>query len=96
LDTDARRKLLDQVKRGRKGWSKLWFIVILLATCGTLIEGVSTFSKGKGSFSYVGSLLVGVFIFAIAVMAFLIQQMNDRFSALVELLGEDDELRHSE
>src|SRR5713101_5861122 len=82
MDSGRRSKLLKQIKRGRQtGATQL---VRLLVIVGTTIEMFGVYEvvirQGKGSFA----LLVAVAAIGLGQL-----EMNERFAALLELIGEE-------
>jgi hypothetical protein len=54
-----------------------------------LIKLISDVHRGKGSLGLVADAVVMVFIVAVAAMGLGTLDMNERFTALLELIGED-------
>jgi hypothetical protein len=102
MDTDSvrrsrRSKLLQEVKRGRQTGPTQWarLVVILVATAAEMFNVVSDVHRGKGNFALLANAIVVVFIVAMAGIGLGTLDMNERFAALIKLIGED-KLLHGE
>jgi len=91
MDSGRRSKLLKQIKRGRQtGATQL---VRLLVIVGTTIEMFGVYEvvirQGKGSFALLAAAIGMVFLVAVAAIGLGQLEMNERFAALLELIGEE-------
>ena len=86
-----RTKLIKQIKHGRLTGATQW--VRLLLIVGTAVEMVRVnevvLRQGKGSFGLLTSAIGMVFLVAIAAIGLGQLEMNERFAALLKLIGED-------
>jgi hypothetical protein len=99
MDTDSvrRSKLLKQVKRGRQMGATQWArLFVILVAAAEMFNVVSDVHRGKGNFSLLASAIVMLFIVAIAGIGLGTLDMNERFAALIELIGEDKLLHGKE
>jgi uncharacterized oligopeptide transporter (OPT) family protein len=92
MDTDSARrsKLLKQIKRGRLTGAVQW--VRLLVIMGAAVEMVrvnEVVRQGKGNFALLTAAIGMVFGVAIAAIGLGALEMNERFAALIKLIGED-------
>jgi hypothetical protein len=98
METDSvrRTKLLQQVKRGRQmGAMRLVTLFVMIVASAQLFYILSDVDRGKGSFGLLAAAMVGLFILAIAGIGLSILEMNERFAALIDLMGEDKLLHDS-
>ena len=98
MDTDSvrRRKLLQQVKRGRQLGATQWTrLLVMLVAAAEMFNVVSDVHRGKGNFILLATAIVMVFLLAVAGIGLGALEMNERFAALIKLIGED-KLLHSE
>jgi len=91
MDSGRRSKLLKQIKRGRQtGATQL---VRLLVIVGTTIEMFGVYEvvirQGKGSFALLAAAIGRFFLVAVAAIGLGQREMNERFAALLELIGEE-------
>jgi hypothetical protein len=98
MDTASvrRSKLLQQVKRGRMGATQWTRLFVMLVAAGEMFNVVSDAHRGKGNFSLLASAIVMIFILAIAGIGLGALDMNERFAALIQLIGEDKLLQGKE
>ena len=99
METDSvkRSKLLQQVKRGRQMGATQWTrLFVMLVAAAEMFRVVFDVQRGKGNFSVLISAVVIVFIVAIAGIGLGILDMNERFVALIKLIGEDKLLHGKE
>jgi hypothetical protein len=97
IDACTTRKLLQQVKRGRRTGASQWTrLFIMLASAAELFNVVLDAHRGTGSFSLLADAIVMVFIVAIAAIGLGILEMNERFAALIALIGEEKLLHGKE
>jgi hypothetical protein len=92
MDTDSvrRSKLLQQVKRGRQTGTTQWArLFVMLVAAGEMFDVIWDVHRGKGNLILLANAIVIVFILAIAGIGFGALEMNERFAALIELIGED-------
>jgi hypothetical protein len=88
-DSDSRRKLLLQVKRGRRTGATQWTrLLVMLGSAAELFNVVLDVHRGQGSLSLLADAVVMVFIVAIAATGLGILELNERFAALIALIGE--------
>jgi hypothetical protein len=93
-DSVRRRKLLQQVKRGRQtGATRLARLVVMLVAGFEMFNVVWEVHRGKGSLTLLTSAIVLLFVVAMAGIGLSILEMNERFAALIDLIGEDKLLR---
>ncbi len=96
-DSDRRSKLLQQVKRGRRTGAIQWTrLFVMLASAAELFNVLLDVFQGKGSVNLLADAVVMVFIVAIAAIGLGILEMNERFAALLALIGEEKLLRGKE
>ena len=98
MDTDSvrRSKLLQQVKRGRQTGPTQWArLVVILVAAAEMFNVVLDVPRGKGNFALLANAIVMVFIVAMAGIGLGTLDMNERFAALIKLIGED-KLLHGE
>jgi hypothetical protein len=99
MDTDSvrRSKLLQQVKRGRQTGATQWArLFVILVAAAEMFNVVSDVHRGKGNFSLLANAIVMVFIVALAGIGLGTLEMNERFAALIKLIGEDKLLHDKE
>ncbi len=99
MDTDSvrRSKLLQQVKRGRRTGATQWArLFVMLVAAAEMFNVVLDVHRGKGNFSLLVSAIVMVFIVALAAIGLGTLDMNERFAALIQLIGEDKLLHGKE
>jgi hypothetical protein len=99
MDTDSARrgKLLQRVKRGGRTGAIQWTrLFVMLASAAELFNVVLDVHQGRGSLSLLVDAIVMVFILAVAAIGLGILETNERFAALIALLGEDKLLRGEE
>jgi len=99
MDTDSvrRSKLLQQVKRGRQTGATQWArLFVMLVAAAEMINVVSDVHRGKGTVILLANAIVMVFIVAMAGIGLGSLEMNERFAALTELIGEDKLLQGKE
>jgi hypothetical protein len=68
----------------------------MLASAAELLNVVVDVHGGKGTFNLLADAIVMVFILAVAAIGLGILETNERFAALIALLGEDKLLRGGE
>jgi hypothetical protein len=96
-DSESRRKLLQQVKRGRRTGAIQWTrLFVMLASAAELFNVVVDVHQGKGDFTLLADAIVMVFILAMAAIGLGILEMNERLAALVALIGEEKLLQSKE
>src|SRR5712692_6946572 len=96
-DSESRRKLLRQVKRGRRTGAIQWTrLFVMLASAAELFNVVVDVHQGKGDFTLLADAIVMVFILAMAAIGLGILEMNERLAALVALIGEEKLLQSKE
>ncbi len=96
-DSVGRSKLLQQVKRGRKTGATQWArLFVMLVAAAEMINVVSDVHRGKGTVILLANAIVMVFIVAMAGIGLGSLEMNERFAALTELIGEDKLLQGKE
>jgi uncharacterized oligopeptide transporter (OPT) family protein len=96
-DSARRSKLLKQIKRGRLTGAVQW--VRLLVIVGATVEMVrvnEVVRQGKGSFALLTAAIGMVFLVAVAAIGLGQLEMNERFAALIKLMGEDKLLHGKE
>jgi hypothetical protein len=99
VDTDSvrRSKLLQQVKRGRQmgatQWTRLFVILVAAAEIFNVVWDVR---RGKENLSLLADAIVMIFILAVAGIGLGALEMNERFAALIKLIGEDKLLHGKE
>jgi hypothetical protein len=95
MDTDSvrRSKLLQQVKTwqtnrqtGPTQWAGL---VVILVAAAEMFNVVLDVHRGKGNFALLANAIVMVFVVAMAGIGLGTLDMNERFAALIKLIGED-------
>jgi hypothetical protein len=99
MDTDSggRGQLLQQVKRGRQTGTTQWArLFVMLVAAAEMFNVVWDVYRGAGTFSLLASAMVMVFIVAIAGIGLGTLEMNERFAALISLIGEDKLLHGKE
>jgi len=99
MDTDSvrRSKLLEQVKRGRQRGATQWArLFVMLVAAAEMLNVIRDVHGGKGNFSLLASAIVMVFIVAIAGIGLGTLEINERFAALINLIGEDKLLHGKE
>ncbi len=99
MDTDSvrRSKLLQQVKRGRQTGATQWArLFVMLVAAAEMFNVVWDVHRGKGNFGLLASAIVMVFILAMAGIGLAILETNERFAALIKLIGEDKLLHGKE
>ena len=90
VDSVRKSQLLKQIKRGRQTGATQWTrIIVMLVAAVELFNVISDIHRGKGSLGLVADAVVMVFIVAVAAMGLGTLDMNERFTALLELIGED-------
>jgi hypothetical protein len=92
IDSVRRSQLLKQIKRGRS-WGAIQLtrlFVILVAAIELLGVNEAVFRQGKGSFGLLATSIVMVFLVAIAAIGLGQLEMNERFTALLEAIEEDE------
>ena len=90
MDSAKRSKLIKQIKGGRQTGAIQWTRVILLLVTAVELFGVtSDVFLGKASLGLVFETVVMVFIVAVAAMGLGNLELNERFGALLELIGEE-------
>jgi hypothetical protein len=88
--TGHRAKLIERIKQGRRTGPMQWTRVFILVVAAVeLVRVTSEVYGGKASLGLVFSAVVMVFIVAVAIMGLGMIEMNERFAALLELIGED-------
>jgi hypothetical protein len=91
IDSDRRIQLLKQIKRGKQTGAILWTKLIVILVAGVeMFSLVSEVNRGRGSLWLVADGVVMVFIVAVAAMGLSALDLNERFTALLELIGEDE------
>ena len=96
-DFTRRAKLLRQIKRGRQTGALQWTrLFVMLVAAAEMFNVVSDVHRGKGNFSLLASAIVMVFIVAMAAIGLGALEMNERFAALIKLIGEDKLLHGKE
>jgi hypothetical protein len=98
MDTDSvrRSKLLEQVKRRRQRGATQWArLFVMLVAAAEMFNVVLDVHRGKGNFALLANAIVMVFIVAMAGIGLGTLDMNERFAALIKLIGED-KLLHGE
>ena len=99
MDADSvrRSKLLQQVKRGRQmgatQWTRLFVILVAAAEMFFVVWDVH---RGKGNVILLADAMVMIFILAIAGIGLGALDMNERFAALIKLIGEEKLLHGKE
>ena len=99
MDADSvrRSKLLQQVKRGRQmgatQWTRLFVILVAAAEMFFVVLDVH---RGKGNVILLADAMVMIFILAIAGIGLGALDMNERFAALIKLIGEEKLLHGKE
>lgn len=63
-----------------------------LGATAELVFVISAVHRGKGSLGLVADAVVMIFLVAVAAMGLGTLEMNERFAALLELIGEDKRL----
>jgi hypothetical protein len=97
MDTDSvRSKLLQQVKRGPMGATQWTRLVVMLVAAAEIFNVVWDVHRGNGNVSLLADALVMIFILAIAGIGLGSLEMNERFAALIKLIGEDKLLHGKE
>ena len=99
MDNDSvrRSKLLQQVKRGKQMGATQWTrLFVMLVTAAEMFYVVSDVHRGKGSFALLASAIVALFVVAMAGIGLGTLDMNERFDALIKLIGEDKLLHGKE
>ena len=90
-DSVRRVKLIKQIKRGRQTGATKG--VRLLVVVGASVEmfriSEVVLRQGKGSFALLTTAIGMVLLVAIAAIGLVHLEMNERFAALLELIGED-------
>jgi hypothetical protein len=90
IDSVATSKLLKQIRRGKLMGATQW--VRLLVIVGAAIEmfrvNEVVLRQGKGSFALLTTAIGMVFLVAVAAMGLGQLELNERFAALLELMGE--------
>lgn len=85
-----RTKLIKQIKHGRLTGAMQW--VRLLVIVGASVEMIRVsevvLRQGKGSFALLFGAIGMVLLVAIAAIGLVQLEMNERFAALLELIGE--------
>jgi hypothetical protein len=90
IDAARRSKLVQQVKRGRRTGATQWTrLFIMLASAAELFMVVLDVHRGNGTFNLLADAIVMVFIVAIAAIGLGILELNERFAALIALIGEE-------
>ena len=90
IDSARRIQLLKQIKRGKQTGAIQWTRLIVMLVAGVeMFSLVSDVNRGRGSLGLVADAVVMVFILAVAAMGLGTLDMNERFTALLELIGED-------
>ena len=90
LDADAKRKLLNRIRHGKPMGAAQWtrvFVIVGAAIELSLVNEL-VLREGRGSFGVLSTALVMVFIVAVAGIGLGQLEINERFAALLELLGE--------
>jgi hypothetical protein len=98
METDSvrRSKLLQQVKRGRQTGPTQWARLVVMLVAGLEVSNVVwDVNRGKGNLILLTGAIVIIFIVAMAGIGLSILEMNERFAALIDLIGEDKLLRGS-
>jgi hypothetical protein len=96
MDSDAvrRHELLQQVKRGRQTgvlqWTRLFVILVSAVELANVVLDVH---RGRGTLTLLADAIVMVFIVAMAAIGLGILETNQRFVALIALIGEEKLLR---
>jgi len=95
MDSSRRATLIRQIKQGRQFGAtqsaRLFVIVVGAITMFGASEVV--FRQGKGSLGFLTSVIGMVFVTAVAGIGLGQLEMNERFAALLELIGEDRNAR---
>ena len=92
MSTDLKRsKLLKQVKRGRQTGAIQWVRLFIIVSGAITMFGVNevVIRQGKGSFALLAAAIGMVFLVAVAAIGLGQLEMNERFAALLELIGEE-------
>jgi hypothetical protein len=92
MDTDSanRSKLLQQVKRGRRtGAMQRAVLFVILASAAELFNVVRDVHGGRGTHTLLADAIVMVFILVMAAIGLGAIEMNERFAALIALIGEE-------
>ena len=91
IDSVRKSKLLKQIRRGKQTGAIQW--VRLLVVVGAAIEmfrvNEVVLRQGKGSFALLTTAIGVVFLVAVAAVGLGQLEMNERFAALLELIGEE-------
>jgi hypothetical protein len=96
-DSGRRNKVLQQVKRGRQmGATQLTRLFVILVTAAEMFNVVSDVHRGRGNFILLANAIVMLFILAMAGIGLGHLDMNERFAALIKLIGEDKLLHGKE
>lgn len=86
----VRSRLLKQVKRGRQTGATQWArIFVMLVATAEMLNVLGDVHRGKGNVSLLAGAMVIIFILAIAGIGLGILEMNERFTDLIKLIGED-------
>jgi hypothetical protein len=87
---------LQQVQRGRQTGATQWMrLLVMLGSAAELLNVVLDVHRGRGNFTLLVSAIVVVFIVAMAAIGLGVLEMNERFTSLIALIGED-KLLHGE
>jgi hypothetical protein len=90
IDSARRSKLLKQIKGGKQTGATHWTkIIVMLVAAAEMFNLMSDVRQGKASLGLVADAVVMVFIVAVAAMGLGALDMNERFAALLELIGEE-------
>jgi len=90
IDSVRRSQLLKQIKRGRKAGGIQLTRLFVIVVGAIELFGVNevVLRQGKGSFALLATSIVMVFLVAVAAIGLGQLEMNERFTALLELLEE--------
>lgn len=91
MDSARRSKLLKQIKRGRLTGAVQWvrLLVIVAAAVEMVRVNEVVVRQGKGSFGLLTAAIGMVLLVAVVAIGLGQLEMNQRFAALLELIGED-------
>jgi hypothetical protein len=83
----SRSNVADE--RGLPGATQWTRLFIMLASAAELFNAVLDVHRGTGSFNLLADAIIMVFIVAIAAIGLSILELNERFAALIALIGEE-------
>jgi len=91
MDSGRRSKLLKEIKGGRLMGAVQWvrLLVIVAAAVEMVRVNEVVVRQGKGSFGLLTAAIVMVLLVAVVGIGLGQLEMNQRFAALLELIGED-------